>query len=340
MCFVRNKLSAPSSQADQEDSSNQCLLAENPLTDCLSLDAWNNPASFLEFLESTSCIYPSDDLSQNSSLSIPQAEYLSQSEFPPNFFELESNPFDLTFDSSLLSSPQSTLCMTDGSHEANSPILLSPLGFSPNLSPKDMLVEQFNPFVPEQNVPEFQVAPMLVATGTPPFDPLPTQPSTLFSALPVSAPCSSTVPNRPATSTIVNPEIKIAPRKISERKAPENNASLGKYITHTSRQRKRTSSDSDEELDEAALKRKRNTEAARRSRQRKLQRMETFETRVKELEAENAGLTVRVAVLENEKNIWVEKELEMLERIRLLESRLRESNQTMVSLGMKVDGFY
>ncbi|KAJ2454411.1 hypothetical protein EV183_001537 [Coemansia sp. RSA 2336] len=56
-----------------------------------------------------------------------------------------------------------------------------------------------------------------------------------------------------------------------------------------------------ETLDAAALKRKKNTDAARRSRMRKILRIETLEGRVSELESENAQLAQRIAQLEAEK---------------------------------------
>ncbi|KAJ2499962.1 hypothetical protein IWW47_003290 [Coemansia sp. RSA 2052] len=59
-------------------------------------------------------------------------------------------------------------------------------------------------------------------------------------------------------------------------------------------------SDCEEEAgsDAAAMKRKKNTDAARRSRMRKILRIETLEGRVSELEAENARLAALVASLE------------------------------------------
>ncbi|KAJ2252508.1 hypothetical protein GGI13_003237 [Coemansia sp. RSA 455] len=53
--------------------------------------------------------------------------------------------------------------------------------------------------------------------------------------------------------------------------------------------------------DAAALKRKKNTDAARRSRMRKILRIETLEGRVSELETENTRLAQLVASLEAEK---------------------------------------
>ncbi|KAJ2616949.1 hypothetical protein H4S08_000547 [Coemansia sp. RSA 1365] len=59
--------------------------------------------------------------------------------------------------------------------------------------------------------------------------------------------------------------------------------------------------DADETIDATALKRQKNTDAARRSRMRKILRIETLEGRVSELETENTRLADMVAKLEAEK---------------------------------------
>ncbi|KAJ1928611.1 hypothetical protein IWQ60_001905 [Tieghemiomyces parasiticus] len=74
--------------------------------------------------------------------------------------------------------------------------------------------------------------------------------------------------------------------------------------------------------DPAALKRQKNTDAARRSRMRKLLRVETLESRVADLETENTALATKVAFLEVEKDLTKEKEATLLERIRTLEQQL------------------
>ena len=88
----------------------------------------------------------------------------------------------------------------------------------------------------------------------------------------------------------------------------------------------------DEEMDLTSLKRKRNTEAARRSRERKLLRLQTLEDQVRQLEMENTNLTMRLAVLQNEKTLWQTREQEFNNRIKILESQLSESHRAMISL--------
>ncbi|KAJ1656207.1 hypothetical protein IWQ61_004182 [Dispira simplex] len=74
--------------------------------------------------------------------------------------------------------------------------------------------------------------------------------------------------------------------------------------------------------DPVALKRQKNTDAARRSRMRKMLRIDTLESRVVELETENNSLLTKVAVLEAEKASVKDNEAGLLERIRVLESQL------------------
>ncbi|KAJ2514127.1 hypothetical protein GGI11_004187 [Coemansia sp. RSA 2049] len=60
-------------------------------------------------------------------------------------------------------------------------------------------------------------------------------------------------------------------------------------------------------LDAAALKRKKNTDAARRSRMRKILRIETLESRVSELETENSKLSQLVADMESERAVMAQR---------------------------------
>ncbi len=79
-----------------------------------------------------------------------------------------------------------------------------------------------------------------------------------------------------------------------------------------------------------ADKRARNTEAARRSRQRKLETLHNLEGKVQVLEQEQNQLRVQVAVLENEKHVWVNREQELASRIKVLESQLGEAHRSLI----------
>jgi hypothetical protein len=84
-----------------------------------------------------------------------------------------------------------------------------------------------------------------------------------------------------------------------------------------------------EGVDEIALKRQKNTDAARRSRLRKVQKLETLETRVEDLEKTNASLQMRVAVLDSEKTNLKAKESSYEERIKKLEDQLAEAHKAL-----------
>ncbi|KAJ1541630.1 hypothetical protein HK096_010037 [Nowakowskiella sp. JEL0078] len=83
--------------------------------------------------------------------------------------------------------------------------------------------------------------------------------------------------------------------------------------------------------DRRTLKRLKNTEAARRSRARKIEKMETLEREIKLLETKNQSLLVRIAVLESEKQQWKKEQSTYEKRISELESQLTETRQTVFS---------
>lgn len=85
------------------------------------------------------------------------------------------------------------------------------------------------------------------------------------------------------------------------------------------------------ESDEVAQKRQKNTDAARRSRLKKIIKMETLEKQVTELEGDNSRLTTRVAVLESEKSALIAKDKGLEDRIRVLEAQLAEAHRALTS---------
>lgn len=87
--------------------------------------------------------------------------------------------------------------------------------------------------------------------------------------------------------------------------------------------------DSQKDNDEISQKRQKNTDAARRSRLKKIVKMETLEKQVNELEADNSRLTTRVAVLESEKTALVSKDIGLEDRIRVLEAQLAEAHRAL-----------
>lgn len=98
-----------------------------------------------------------------------------------------------------------------------------------------------------------------------------------------------------------------------------SSASSGKPMSRISNS---SSHYSGESSDPIALKRAKNTDAARRSRLKKMKKMEQLEHRVQELEDENKSLTLRLAVMENDKRNADDKEKELKNRIEFLEAKL------------------
>lgn len=74
-----------------------------------------------------------------------------------------------------------------------------------------------------------------------------------------------------------------------------------------------------------------NTEAARRSRDRKNNLLESLEVQVQELSYDKNSLKIELAVLETEKKTWVAREAELMTRVKELEMKLAESHRIMVS---------
>ena len=108
-------------------------------------------------------------------------------------------------------------------------------------------------------------------------------------------------------------------------------------VTPTFSARKRKSDEASEynmsPADEAAIKRQKNTDAARRSRLRKAMKMDGLEKRVSELEKTNTTLLLRAAVLESEKSSLLAKETSYEQRIKALEAQLAQAHHSLAGLG-------
>ncbi|CAG8831372.1 18125_t:CDS:1, partial [Racocetra persica] len=128
---------------------------------------------------------------------------------------------------------------------------------------------------------------------------------------------------------------KILPRNSTKATATSPTAStpstspLTKTTADNSRKRSANCIEKDSKTinEELAIKRAKNTDAARRSRLRKVLKMESLEMQVNELKIENKNFQTRVAVLESEKKGLKEKNIEKDNRIRLLEKQLAESHE-------------
>ncbi|CAO3658655.1 unnamed protein product [Rhizopus stolonifer] len=78
------------------------------------------------------------------------------------------------------------------------------------------------------------------------------------------------------------------------------------------------------------IKRQRNTDAARRSRLRKAQKLETIENKVHNLKLNNGRLRVQVAVLESDINHIAQKEQRDRQRVLELETQLASVHQRLL----------
>ncbi|KAG2186884.1 hypothetical protein INT44_003111 [Umbelopsis vinacea] len=85
------------------------------------------------------------------------------------------------------------------------------------------------------------------------------------------------------------------------------------------------------DADDAAVKRQKNTDAARRSRLKKVMRMESLETRVADLERMNSQLLLRSAVLDSEKAGLEAKAHAAEQRIHSLEQQLIEAHKALTT---------
>ncbi|CAO0801062.1 unnamed protein product [Mucor circinelloides] len=100
--------------------------------------------------------------------------------------------------------------------------------------------------------------------------------------------------------------------------------------TQQHKRQRSESIDEDQPQDLVALKRQRNTDAARRSRQRKAMKMDSLEKRVMDLEAENERLRLRAAVAESERANIEAKEKRSRVRILELERQLADTHRSLL----------
>ncbi|KAI8384930.1 uncharacterized protein BYT42DRAFT_484387, partial [Radiomyces spectabilis] len=81
---------------------------------------------------------------------------------------------------------------------------------------------------------------------------------------------------------------------------------------------------------QVALKRQRNTDAARRSRLRKVMKMDALERRVRDLEVDNSQLRLRVASISEDIKDTITEEQRKRQRIQELEAQLAQVHQALL----------
>ncbi|KAJ3072608.1 hypothetical protein HK102_006201 [Quaeritorhiza haematococci] len=160
--------------------------------------------------------------------------------------------------------------------------------------------------------------------------PSPPPPHQQVILVPIGRPTAVGGPSLPPP-TVTPPPANKPPRSNNlKREAPTEPATTGSSLAHSD-----TTANPD--CDPATLilqKRAKNTEAAKRSRQRKAQKMETLENRASLLQREHADLSIQVAILETEKRVWMSKEQEFLARIKRLEEQNAEAARAFMQVGV------
>ncbi|KAL9560377.1 hypothetical protein PS6_000215 [Mucor atramentarius] len=239
----------------------------------------------------------------------------------------------------------------------SSPEIATPLDqflMSPPFQSKDKIPSKSSPLA-ESNVVDLDVSAILDSPA-PQFFSMPSvsTPTTPAVATPVPSAATSTACSTPhvqmtnlfadigdslpaalaalAAVAAPTPVVTAAAAAVPEMSPAVISASTPTFSASPSRSRKRSSDDAPlDPADDAAVKRQKNTDAARRSRLRKVQKMETLENRVSELEKINAGLLMRVAVLDSEKTNLKAKESSYEDRIKVLEGQLAEAHKALSS---------
>ncbi|KAJ3073039.1 hypothetical protein HDU99_002048 [Rhizoclosmatium hyalinum] len=111
---------------------------------------------------------------------------------------------------------------------------------------------------------------------------------------------------------------------------PESPATLNSPFINKNKRVRSETPDFDD-LDDAAKKRARNTEAARKSRARKAARVDSLEAQVDALEGDKARLSTRLAVLESDASSFAQREYDLKRRVALLENQLLESHRALLA---------
>lgn len=118
---------------------------------------------------------------------------------------------------------------------------------------------------------------------------------------------------------ITSPALPLTPPSSVSYPEPTNDTSV------SSRKRRATT---DENIDEALMaKRQKQNEAAKKSRQKKLNQLQEYKERAEAAEREKFELRVKVAVLEEDKASRIKKEKEMADTIAALQAKLGQFQQ-------------
>ncbi|KAF9161380.1 hypothetical protein BGX21_002258 [Mortierella sp. AD011] len=148
-----------------------------------------------------------------------------------------------------------------------------------------------------------------------------------------SAPAPAPVPQTMASPILVpktEPE-EIGFASIPSSAATSRAASAAPATAPVKKSSKKRQLTPEEEAEEIIAKRAKNTDAARRSRLKKLIKLEGLEAKVSDLETANNALNMKIAILETEKNGFIAKDAEQTARIAQLEAQLAEAHAALAN---------
>ncbi|KAJ3273360.1 hypothetical protein HDV01_004577 [Terramyces sp. JEL0728] len=93
--------------------------------------------------------------------------------------------------------------------------------------------------------------------------------------------------------------------------------------------------DSVDSVDTESKKRQKQNEAARRCRQKKLDQLKSYQDTLSNFEKEKFEMSVRLAVLEKEREAWIARERDLQLQVNSLKQKLDGSHMLMMQLGLK-----
>ncbi|GJJ75143.1 hypothetical protein EMPS_07501 [Entomortierella parvispora] len=144
--------------------------------------------------------------------------------------------------------------------------------------------------------------------------------------IPKDEPVESDFSSLSSSESVSSRSVSLSP---SPSPSPEASSQSSSSTPKKSKKRVLTPEEREEEI---VAKRAKNTDAARRSRLKKLIRLEGLEAKVSDLESANSALNMKIAILETEKTGYLTKEAEQAARIDQLEAQLAEAHAALARI--------
>jgi hypothetical protein len=263
-----------------------------------------------------------------------------------DLFHAENSACDV---SPLLTSSMTTPSMTtpslvfDGPQDLNdSPLFNAPFTASPSLEPAlgffpDLTDAETRPYIqvaiaPSVTIPVDDTSPITTIPGSlSPALNIPWSTDVSNSSTDILQNVSSASPSILSSFTsFTSDSSNSSSTVVSTTSSPSMNLPV-KSTTRNKRSIRAVDKDPQIVADELAVKRAKNTKAARRSRLRKLMKMNSLEQQVTDLKTENNDLQTRIAVLESQNKGLEEKNSEKDARVKMLEQQLTEAHERLIN---------